>query len=328
MSGRKRRSDEGPRADKSTLKNGRRVVDEVERLLKKHAKRVKPKDESKLQSALDEARDALDEGQEKRVSDAIRDLERRADQALGFAKKSTTREYVESIGIAVLIAVLLRFFVLEAFKIPTGSMIPTLEIGDHIFVNKFIYGLRVPLSNESWFTRWGSPERGHVIVFRYPKKPSKDYIKRVVAIAGDRVRVRGHDIWVNGEKLTHSDKKAFTEHEPNLGHVSYMSYSEESADGSHEYTVQYQKGGVSLRRFPYEGPPLDGLRCPSPVDGTSYCTVEPGYVFVMGDNRDNSEDSRAWGGVPHRLVKGRAMFVWFSWGPDGIDWGRFGKAVR
>ncbi len=337
MSTRKHRVDEGSRADKGTLKQGERVVGEVDRLLKKHAKRVKPKDEAKLRLALDEARDALDEGQDKRISVALKDLEHRADQVLGFARKSTTREYVESIGIAVLIAVLLRFFVLEAFKIPTGSMIPTLEIGDHIFVNKFIYGLRVPLSTESWFARWGSPERGHVIVFRYPKRPSKDYIKRVVAVAGDRVRVRGHDVWVNGQKLTHGDRKNFRAFDQTFGHVPFASYDETSRDTGQEYTVQYRIGADSLRRFPYfdplhrsmyRDPQLDGLRCPKSEDGPPECTVEPGYVFVMGDNRDNSEDSRAWGGVPHRLVKGRAMFVWFSWGPDGIDWGRFGKAVR
>ena len=344
MSNRKRRSPltsppspvEG-RADKKALKSAERMIADVERLLKKHAARLKGKDEAKVRAAIDETRDALDEGQRKRLSAAVKELENRVDQVMAFAKKSTVREYAESIGIAVLIAVLLRFFVLEAFKIPTGSMIPTLEVGDHIFVNKFIYGLRVPLSNESWFARWGSPERGHVIVFRYPKKPSKDYIKRVVAIAGDKVMVRGHDVWVNGKKLNHTDQKAFEERDRDLGYVSYTSYAEQSAGGEFDYTVQYQKGGNSLRRFPYEDPlrrapyrdpQLDGLHCPPRSEGSQYCTVEPGFVFVMGDNRDNSEDSRAWGGVPHRLVKGRAMFVWFSWGPDGIDWGRFGKAVR
>ena len=323
MSNRKRRDAPVSKPAPSAIKEAERFIRDVERMLKKHAKRVKEDDETRLRQGIDDVREAIEAENKKRLAAAVKELDKRADAGLAFAKKSTGREYAESIGVAIFIAVLLRFFVLEAFKIPTGSMIPTLEVGDHIFVNKFIYGLRVPFSNELWFTRWGTPERGHVIVFRYPKDPSKDYIKRVVAVAGDKVRVQGHDVYINGEKLQHAERQTF-----DLSGIQYTGYREHSHEDTHQYTVQYQHDGNPLRRFPYRDPMLDGLDCPNALDGVPTCTVEPGYVFVMGDNRDNSQDSREWGGVPHRLVKGRAMFIWFSWGPRGIDWGRFGKAVR
>lgn len=128
-------------------------------------------------------------------------LDAMVDEQLSFARKSTFREYAESIGIAVLIAVLLRAFVVEAFKIPSGSMIPTMEIGDHIFVNKFLYGVRIPVVGVKFF-QYRKPQRGEVIVFEKPRDAERrDFIKRIVAVAGDRVEVRCGLLYVNGEQV-------------------------------------------------------------------------------------------------------------------------------
>ena len=313
--------------DAASVEQAKRLIRDVERALKKKSKKLSQADIELVQSAIDATRAAVDSGQRKRLRVAVKELDKVADTVTG-PPRSIAREYAESITIAVMVALFIRFFAFEAFKIPSGSMIPTLEIGDHIFVNKFIYGVRVPLSTSSWIARWGSPQRGHVIVFRYPPEPSKDYIKRVVAVAGDKVRVDGDDVFVNDEKLPHSKPESIEHFDEAFGSaMGYRGYVEKSSDQKQEYQVQYRKGGHP-DLFPDGAEKHPGLRCYVGRGEPDYCQVEPEYVFVMGDNRDNSEDSRVWGAVPHRLVKGRAVFVWLAWGDDGIDWGRFGKAVR
>ncbi len=318
--------------DKGAVDQAEQLIRDVQRTLKRRAKRLKTTEIETVEAAIEATRAAIDSGQKKRLRLAVKELDKLAEEVTG-PPRSVAREYFESIGIAVLVALFIRFFAFEAFKIPSGSMIPTLEIGDHIFVNKFIYGIRVPLSNASWIARWGSPERGHVIVFRYPRDPSKDYIKRVVAVAGDKIRVDGDSVYVNDVLLPHAPVEAVEglgaaiEDDFEPGFV-YRGFREKSLKGRFEYDVQYQ---VPLRNdvFPERDQErLAGLKCFEGQDEPDYCRVEPEYVFVMGDNRNNSEDSRVWGGVPHQLVKGRALFVWLAWGEDGIDWGRFGKGVR
>ena len=329
----------GEPPDRKTVKKARRFVKDVESLLQKNRQRISEEKADKVQGALREVREALDTRADgRRLSTAIKELDARVDRILGFARKSTMREYAESITVAVLIAFVLRAFVVEAFKIPTGSMIPTLEVGDHIFVNKFIYGLRVPLTNW-WLAQWGSPKRGDVIVFKFPQDPSKDYIKRVVAVAGDTVRVDGRDVFVNGEKLERASPRAYTylrEGEDEGTHESgpdivraAQAFPEKSLGTQSEYTVIYEEPEHMAGEWPVRDS-LSGLRCvPSHPLRAGYCRVEKGYVFVMGDNRDNSSDSRAWGGVPLKSVKGKALFVWLSNGPkSGLRWSRFGTAVR
>lgn len=323
--------------DKQTAKKARAYLKEVDRLLQKHGQKVEAKDKDKLVAAMDAVRAALDgQGDKKNLKGAITELDARVDQALGFAKKSPSREYGESIIIAIVIAVVLRAFVLEAFKIPTGSMIPTLAVGDHIFVNKFIYGLRVPFTNR-WFVEWGTPSRGDVIVFRYPKDQSKDYIKRVVAVAGDKVHVVGQDVFINGERLERQSRSSFQyidegEDERDDGPVipkQALAYAESSRGTELSYTVIYEHHGYSRPPWP-QGDNLDGLSCrPEAPEQHGECTVQPGYVFVMGDNRDNSSDSRVWGGVPTTFVKGKAMFIWWSRGPrTGVRFDRMGMRVH
>lgn len=331
---------------KQTEAQAKRFLADVEKLLKKHGSKVQAKDREKLEAAMEQVRQALGGGGEdgKRLSTALKELDARVDQVLGFAKKSSGREYAESIAIAILIALVLRAFVVEAFKIPTGSMIPTLEVGDHIFVNKFTYGLRVPFSN-MWFAEWGEPERGDVIVFRFPLDISKDYIKRVVALPGDRIRVRDKEVFINGERLERSAPVAHRyvdegEDSSDLfglfgqdrggGVRNALSFTEASAGGEQRYTVLYDAAPEYSRRTFPGGDGLPGLDCTAPRPAQpGECTVREGWVFVMGDNRDNSSDGRVWGGVPREYIKGKAMFIWWSRGPHtGVRWGRMGSPVH
>ena len=225
-------------------------------------------------------------------------------------KKGTFREYAEALLTAILIALVIRAFVIEAFKIPSGSMLPTLSIGDHIFVNKFIYGLRIP------FTKYrildvSEPERGDVVVFIYPTEERKDFIKRIVGVPGDHVRLEGRDVWVNGHRLPErplsvtefpGDKRRL------VVRNGSMKFYEEDLDGV-EHLVQYEN---HLEREKFEA------------------VVPEGEYFMVGDNRDNSSDSREWGFVPRDNIKGKAMFVWLPVDKDhgGVRWHEFGRWIR
>ena len=274
-------------------------------LLARHGKKLADEDREKVRAGLDtlaRAAAANDAGQ---VRAALDDVERLYQLHLHRYRKSTLREYVESIGWAVVVALLLRAFVIEAFKIPSGSMIPTLLVGDHIFVNKFVYGLRIPFT---YFKFWEfqRPERGDVIVFIKPDEPDKDYIKRVVGLGGDTVELRGGELYVN-DKLQPREAR---------GEFSFPEYDEYSAGWTDSKNRLYTEtlGRVThdiLIRYSWL-PSRDGVY-----------TVKEGTLFVMGDNRDNSQDSRMWGLVPLDHVKGKAMFIWLSaGGPEcgGTPW--------
>lgn len=237
-------------------------------------------------------------------------------------KKGKVREYVEALVFAGVLALLIRSFIIEAFKIPSGSMIPTISIGDHIFVNKFVYGLRIPLTKIRFFA-FESPQRGDVVVFIYPVDESKDFIKRVVGLPGDRILLRDDTVMVNGEPLVRvplrieedpSNPRRLKIVDGKVRTIPYLPgwrdfhFYEESHDGK-KYVVQYERYSG---RESYE------------------IIVPPGSLFVMGDNRDNSADSREWGFVPQENIKGQAMFVWLSLDHDrgGIRWQEFGRWVK
>lgn len=207
--------------------------------------------------------------------------------------KSTVREYVEAIIIALILALLIRTFIIQAFKIPSGSMLPTLQIGDHLLVNKFIYGVREPFTG-TVLIPIREPQRNDIIVFRFPRDPDLDYIKRVVAVAGDTVEIRDKVVQVNGKPM--DDK----------------------------YGVHLDDNIVSAA-----GGPRDNF---GPV------VVPGGKVFVMGDNRDNSFDSRFWGFVDQKAILGKALIIYWSWDVEkpllsldrlqSIRWTRIGDLIH
>ena len=199
----------------------------------------------------------------------------------------------------------LRSFIVEPFKIPSGSMIPTLLVGDLILVNKFHYGLRLPVLNTK-MTDGEKPQRGEVMVFRYPPKPSLDYIKRVVGLPGDTVAYLNKRLTINGQAVpTESVPEFFDEDAMRY----FKQYEEKFGTQSHRLLNDEQRPAFvpGADRFPgYDN-------CNYTVEGVS-CKVPEGHFFMMGDNRDNSMDSRYWGFVPEKNIVGKAFYVWMNFG--------------
>jgi signal peptidase I len=240
-------------------------------------------------------------------------------------KKSKTREYAEALLTALLVAVILRSFVIEAFKVPSASMLPSILIGDHLFVNKFAYGLRIPLTKK-WVARFEDLERGEIAVFIYPRDEGKDFIKRVVALPGDHIVMDGKRLFINEQEVPRVRAVATKDHNsltirPAIKGQGFQSFEVDLIPdwqnyefyiermGDHDYVVQYHHTAR-----------------PSRVD----ITVPKDHFFVIGDNRNRSSDSRDWGFVPLDNLKGRAMFVWLSLDYDkvGIRWDRFGHWIK
>ncbi|SLM31107.1 LepB [Desulfamplus magnetovallimortis] len=202
-------------------------------------------------------------------------------------KKSALRENIEAIVIAVVLALFIRTFVVQAFKIPSGSMKDTLLIGDHILVSKFTYGVKLPFTDGYTLIPYKDPARKDIVVFKYPEDPEKDFIKRVVAIAGDTVEIKDKQLYVNGE-LQHDEPYA-------------------------------------VYRDPYIIPGKFSTRDNMPVK-----TVPDNCIFVMGDNRDNSHDSRFWGFVDLKAVRGKAFLIYWSFNSEefGVRWSRIGDILK
>lgn len=217
-------------------------------------------------------------------------------------------EYGAGFFPVILLVFGLRSFVVEPFQIPSGSMIPTLVVGDFILVNKFTYGLRLPILHKK-IVDIGQPARGDVMVFRYPENPSLDYIKRVVGLPGDTVRYQGKVLTLNG-KLIERTLQADYYHPERL----YYSrrYSEQLGDTQHDFLNDEDAPAGVPDALMFPGRDL----CRYNHDGFE-CTVPEGHYFVMGDNRDNSRDSRVWGFVPEENIVGRAFFIWLNFSQPG-----------
>ena len=201
--------------------------------------------------------------------------------------KSSLRENTEAIIIAIIIAMFIRTFLVQAFKIPSGSMLETLQIGDQILVNKFIYGVKVPFTDGKTLIPVKNPQKGDIVVFKYPEDPSKDFIKRVVATGGDTLEIINKKLYVN-DNLVQGEK--------------YAVYK----------SRDIISGGYSSR---------DNLR---------KIKIPENKLFVMGDNRDNSHDSRFWGFVDLTAVRGEAFIIYWSWNKNkfGVRWDRIGDILK
>lgn len=268
------------------------------------AERMKflPERRAKAEEAVrrfeEDNREAL-ERMEPSVVDARNDLRAK------FLRQPWWLEYTAGLFPVIAIVFLLRSFLFEPFRIPSGSMLPTLHVGDFILVNKYDYGLRLPVANTK-VLEIGAPKRGDVIVFRYPVDTSIDYIKRVVGVPGDTVEYRNKVLYVNGVEQKLAAPRDFidentmvtlTEYDETLGDVNHLvafdhrrpSWVPEGAISKKEPSCTYNETGF-------------------------ICKVPEGHYFAMGDNRDNSEDSRYWGFVPDENLVGRAVLIWANFG--------------
>lgn len=214
----------------------------------------------------------------------------------------------------ILAVFLLRSFLFEPFKIPSGSMIPTLLVGDLILVNKYHYGIRLPVLNKKILSNH-EPQRGDVIVFRYPQDPAIDYIKRVAALPGDKVAYKDKRLYINDQAVPVSALPDYYDD----SELRYLKqYSEKLGEVEHRILLDERRGpGVMpIVDYPYRD------NCNYTVDGVE-CTVPAGHYFVVGDNRDNSQDSRFWGFVPDENIVGRAFFIWMNFSAPLERIGRF-----
>jgi len=219
-----------------------------------------------------------------------------SNQTNTIKKKSTFREYAEAAVIAILLALFIRTFVVQAFKIPSGSMKPTLLIGDHLLVNKFIYGIKIPFIDR-YMIQFKKPIKGDIVVFKWPKDEKKDFIKRIIGVEGDKIEIRNDILFVNGEKI----KTKYIGRYQDEGIVQADRYLE-SLDGYDHHILD------ESMKYEDFGP----------------IVVPERSIFVMGDNRDNSQDSRYWGFVSLNKIKGKALIIYWSW----PHWKRFFDVIR
>ena len=230
------------------------------------------------------------------------------DKALAVSRVEKGAYLIElsrSLFPVILIVLLVRSFLVEPFRIPSGSMMPTLLIGDFILVNKFTYGLRLPVVDKK-IIEIGTPQRGDVIVFRYPENPGIDYIKRVVGIGGDRISYRNKTLHINGQRIEQQFLNTYKGEGSGTIMTGAIERREKLSDSGHHILV----GNRLEQGFDF--------------------VVPQGEYFVMGDNRDNSHDSRFWGTVTDRQLLGKAFFIWMNWDTKKngfISWGRPGTII-
>lgn len=308
------------------LKQARKLAKESARILKYRGSRLDPTTLAECRSALAELRAVLaetgktqtDEAATEKIRKSAAKLQKLLESNAKHLQTGTVREYVESIGSAVILALLVRAFLFEAFHIPTGSMIPTVSIADHMFVNKYVYGLRLPFTHIDLISG-SEPKRGEVVVFDYPV-PGENFghafLKRVVAGPGDKVRLAGNVLEINGNKIqTSVIARGVSCDDDNLS--GCLCDRQKETVGDTEYITQHiagpRPGFPDTCRNEPEWPVNNPMSFGSPVDNPDfpYVVVPEGHVLCMGDNRDNSSDGRYWGFVPIENLRGRATIFWW-----------------
>jgi signal peptidase I len=237
------------------------------------------------------------------------------------AKEPLLVEYAKSFFPVILVVFTLRSFLVEPFKIPSGSMMPTLLIGDFILVNKYTYGIRLPVVNKK-IIQMNNPERGDVMVFRYPADPGLDYIKRVIGEPGDLIEYRDKKLTVNGQPVPTTSTGTYSYVGNGLNYITAIVHDERLNGVGHTMMTEPGKPSVypsQVADFP------NRENCSYNAEGEGFsCKVPEGQYFMMGDNRDASNDSRYWGFVPDRNIVGKAFFIWMNFD----DLGRIGTTIR
>ncbi|HSP81408.1 MAG TPA: signal peptidase I [Myxococcaceae bacterium] len=289
----------------------RELLGEIERILKRVQGKVSPEVAERLTGQALEVEAASLAGDEPRLEKELKELDTLANQHLGPYRKQSAWDFVSGFGKALAVALVIRVFIIEPYRIPSGSMLPTLEIGDQVFINKFIYGVRLPFTNWVPFQIVRAPAHGDVIVFNNPVKTDLDFIKRVVGVPGDKVEIIDEVVHINGvpqartlvqEELVVHNKGDLSPWFPERK----VLYQENLGGQAHAVLQDDRRPGRHI-----EGPYI----------------VPEGHVFVMGDNRDNSMDSRYGLGlgvahgvefVPYGHIKGKAMVIWMSLGYGGL----------
>jgi signal peptidase I len=334
----------GGREANELVRFARMLLEETTAALKKKKVGFDDAVREALQQRLASVRDALadvehpgDDGratpaQLEHLRASLEGLDTELHTALGSGRRGSVFQQLRSLGVAFAVALALRAFVVEPFQIPSGSMIPTLLIGDHLFVARFWYGLSLPFQKDEpkYLARWSVPEPGDVIVFVAPPwvgpNSGDDWIKRVIAGPGQTVRMRDGTLYVDGEpyELVGDGKPARYQDFDEATHSWHLARARHQREriGDEEHSIYL--GHPTKREWPVvvpgSPPRFSGLDC-----NETECRVKDDHVFVMGDNRDNSSDGRVWGAVPVDNVKGKALFIWMS--VDGsarsVDLGRF-----
>jgi signal peptidase I len=359
------------RLDRRVRREAQALVREARRGLR--SQRLPSKQVTELEAAARTVEAGLAAGDAQALRRALPALDALVEALVQPATRSATRDLVQSVGTAILIALALRMVVVEAFKIPSASMYPTVEINDHIFVNKLLYGARIPFTSHKAF-QWRKPRRGEVIVFIQPCTPDRDYIKRVVATEGQSVEVRCNVVYidgkpienqlVNGESCSYDDQNESTlawyprscsEYAEHVGDRVYHTFHD--ADRPRRDESLARDAGRAQADI-YDFPQLNGLHRPPSCEnqpgaesvvaanqaagelvetkrGAGACELQLHYVvpahhvFVMGDNRANSKDSRVWGSVPIENIKGKALFIWLSYHDlSHFRWDRIGSLIE
>jgi len=277
----------------------------VSRWLTRYERRFTVSVSEELQRKIEKLESLKESGDPKEIRKSANALIESAETHLPFYKRGVIREWIEPLVSAFVIAMFLKAFVVGSFKIPSGSMFPTLLVGDHILANRLGYGFMIPFTDIKVLP-FLKVKRGDVVVFKWPRDPSLDFIKRVVGLPGDTIAVRDGNLYVNGEPCRLEKAEIFSgELDDKKYSICPPNYYIETLDGK-RHLVSYSSCQISRDFGPIK--------------------IPEGHYFMMGDNRDNSNDSRFWGFVPFKYIKGKAFIIYWSWGPHQLK--RIGKIVR